>query len=253
MTTTSPAAPRTLADLVVAAPRPLLVGFDCDGVLSPIVEHADDAVLVPGIGELLGRVAGADGITVAVVSGRSLAGLEQFGFPSSVVLVGSHGAERAGRPMPPLESTERARLDRIDAAVTEAAAVAGDGAWIERKPASVVLHVRAADPARGERALDLLTRRAAEIPGAREKPGSAVLELIARSADKGSALTTLRDELGAATVVFTGDDRTDEDAFRSLRPGDVGVKVGPGPTAARHRIADTDDVLALVGAIADRL
>jgi trehalose-phosphatase len=253
MITTTTADPTDLAAIVAAAPRPLLVAFDCDGVLSPIVEHADDAVLLPGLPDLLARVAGVAGVTVAVVSGRSLAGLEQFAFPTDVVLVGSHGAERAGRPMPPLGSTELSRLDRIDAAVIEAAAVAGDGAWIERKPASVVLHVRSADPERGARALELLTRRAAEIPGAREKPGAAVLELIARSADKGSAVVSLRDELGAATVVFTGDDRTDEDAFRSLRPDDVGIKVGPGPTAAAYRIADPGDVLALVTALADRL
>ena len=46
--TTTTADPRTLAELAAATPRPLLVAFDCDGVLSPIVEHADDAVLLPG-------------------------------------------------------------------------------------------------------------------------------------------------------------------------------------------------------------
>ena len=30
-------------------PRPLLVGLDVDGVLAPIVDHADDATLLPGM------------------------------------------------------------------------------------------------------------------------------------------------------------------------------------------------------------
>jgi trehalose-6-phosphatase len=41
-----------------------------------------------------------------------------------------------------------------------------------------------------------------------------------------------------------GDDVTDEDGFRVLGPGDVGVKVGAGDTAAGRRLADPDAVRA---------
>ena len=49
---------------------------------------------------------------------------------------------------------------------------------------------------------------------------------------KGAAIDTLRTRLGADAVLFVGDDVTDETAFVRLRPGDVGVKVGEGETAA---------------------
>ena len=74
--------------------------------------------------------------------------------------------------------------------------------------------------------------------------GKAVLEFAVISTDKGEAVDILRDQHDASAVVFFGDDVTDEKAFRRLRDGDVGVKVGPGDTAAGYRIATPDDVAA---------
>ena len=58
--------------------------------------------------------------------------------------------------------------------------------------------------------------------------GKAVLEFAVISTDKGEAVDILRDQHDASAVVFFGDDVTDEKAFRRLRDGDVGVKVGTG-------------------------
>lgn len=45
--------------------------------------------------------------------------------------------------------------------------------------------------------------------------------------------------------VFAGDDVTDEDGFLAVQArGGAGVKVGPGTSAARHRLADTAAVRA---------
>ena len=68
------------------------------------------------------------------------------------------------------------------------------------------------------------------------------------TADKGSALQGLRARTGAAAVLYAGDDVTDEDAFAVLDAGagDVGVKVGPGPTVAAGWVGSPEDVTALL-------
>lgn len=74
--------------------------------------------------------------------------------------------------------------------------------------------------------------------------GKAVLEFAVIDTDKGEALDILRAEHRADAVVFFGDDVTDEKAFRRLTDGDIGVKVGPGETAAAYRVDAPEDVAA---------
>jgi trehalose-phosphatase len=231
-----------LARMTVDATRPTLIGLDVDGVLAPIVERADRAVLVPGMAEVLAELAGV--LPVAIVSGRSVDDLEQrYGFPEQITVVGSHGLEtRAGPPLV-LDNDERARLDSLIELAETGVEVAGTGAWVEHKPASVVLHTREADPQRAERATTLLLERAPGIDGAHAKQGHAVVELMCRTTSKAAAIGRLRHHIGAATVVFAGDDHTDEEVFAGLEPSDLSVRVGTGPTKARYRLADPTDVL----------
>jgi trehalose 6-phosphate phosphatase len=242
--------PADVAAVIAARPRPVLIGLDVDGVLAPIVDHADDAVLLDGMADAVGEVARMRQVHVAVVSGRSIDDLTRFGFDGALEVIGSHGMESRGRPMSPLDERERALLAHLDAAATSAASRAGGGAWVERKPASVVLHVRQADEASGAEALAMLADAAERAHGATSKAGSGVLEVFARHADKGSALVELADRLGAVTTVFVGDDVTDEEAFAHLGADDVTVKVGDAPTIARYRITDPDAVHTLLRSLA---
>jgi trehalose 6-phosphate phosphatase len=228
--------PTDLAADVCGSLRPLLVGLDIDGVLAPIVDHADDATLTPGVLDIISDL--AEVTPLAVVSGRDLAGIEaRFAFPPSILVVGSHGAEERGHPVR-LDGAEQDRLASLLELALTAARRAGEGAWVEQKPAAAALHVRLADPGRGLEALTWFEHAAGRVEGATAKAGHQVLEALVRPASKALAMAALRREVGAACALFVGDDVTDEEVFASFGDNDFTVRVGGGDTAARHRLAN---------------
>jgi trehalose-phosphatase len=243
--------PGSLASRAATLERPLLVGLDVDGVLAPIVAHAADARLLPGMLEV---VAGLAALTpVAVVSGRTVEDLGRFGFPDHVEMFGLHGMERRSERTVELADHEEARLQRLLVMASAAADEAGDGAWVEVKPASVVLHVREAHPEHGARSADELQRQAQDVTGVHVLPGKGVVELLTRATSKALAVAELRAEIGAGSVIFIGDDRTDEEVFEELGPSDCGIRVGSGATAARHRLDGPPEVLTFLRGLAELL
>jgi trehalose-phosphatase len=218
-----------------------LVAFDVDGVLAPLVGHADDAELLHGVHAALAAL--AERSSVAILSGRAVESLERlFAFPAGLDVIGSHGLEVRGAVSPRLDDDEQYTFDQLEIIATRGAEAAGDGAWVEYKPASVVLHTREAESALAEPAVRAVTNLARTIDGAQVKPGSDVVELLARTASKGDALLALAERLGRAPIVYLGDDVTDEDAFRVMADTDISVRVGSGDSCARFRLTGPADV-----------
>ena len=234
----------------LAQQRPLLLASDYDGVLARLRDEPGSAVPEPGIADLLTRLAAVDGVTVALVSGRGVADLQATsGLTGPFRWVGSHGAEFDG----PLPAELAHRRDELVSALSPLV-TAVPGAWLEVKPASAAVHVRTVpDRDAAARLLGDAAAGPGADPGLTAKPGKDVLELAVTDADKGSALLRLRDELGAAGVLYLGDDVTDEDGFTAIAPDGVSVKVGDGETAARYRVPDLDGVRDLLTRLAEAL
>ncbi len=240
--------PDELAGLIRPHLGAALVAFDVDGVLAPLVEHADDSSLSPGTLEALSALAAET--TVAILSGRALESLERlFGFPSALHVIGSHGLEIRGDDPPALDDDEQYTFDQLEIIGSRGVDAAGDGAWLEYKPASVVVHTRSADQTLAAPAVEAVTNLARMIGGAQVKPGRDVVELLARSASKGDALVGLSRRLDRRPIVYFGDDVTDEDAFRMMNDDDIPVRIGPGESAARYRLANPHAVSALLAAL----
>ena len=93
--TPSPITPAQLAEVIAPMLDSALVGFDVDGVLAPLVEHADASRLSPGVAESLAALSART--TGAILSGRSLESLERlFDFAANLYVIGSHGLEMRG-------------------------------------------------------------------------------------------------------------------------------------------------------------
>ncbi|WP_291278239.1 trehalose-phosphatase [Galactobacter sp.] len=241
--------------------RRLLVALDFDGTLAPFVDDPADARALPASARAIEELILAPDTVVAMVSGRSLASLRQVASPDPrVLLVGSHGAERyapaeygaadlaADLSLEAAETLGAAHLELVDLAQTHS------GAWVEEKPAGLVLHTRMVEPAAIPGLIhEATTRMQALGDGVHITLGKNVVEISVLPADKGQGLDWLRATTQADVVVFAGDDRTDENAFVRLDPasGDLGVKVGGGDTSAQYRVDGPGDVAVLLGTLAD--
>jgi trehalose 6-phosphate phosphatase len=230
----------------------LLIASDFDGTLAPIVVNAWEAAAPPPVLEALATLGDLPRTHTAIVTGRSLEQLGDLGpLPSSLVRIGSHGAEWGDRLLAPMTEDQAGVLVEARA---RAIALVHDapGARLEDKPTGFAVHVRAmTDRVRADALPAELARALADLPAVTLMHGKQVVEATVARTTKGIALSTLRDSIGATAVLFAGDDVTDETAFEVLGPNDVGVKVGEGPTAASYRVPDTAAVADLLIALAE--
>lgn len=226
-----------VAALSEARGAPLLVALDFDGTLSLIVPHPAQARPVAGALPVLARLAGSPGVTVALVSGRPVADLREVsGVTESVLLIGSHGAEWGGRDHKRLSDRQAETLRQVR---TEVAAMvdATPGAMIEPKPAGFAIHVRQAEPTAGAE-LHAAVQALARAADLHVLAGKSVLDVGVHPLDKGAAVMELRHRLGDPTVLFAGDDVTDETVMTAAQSTDITIRVGPGETSARFRVPD---------------
>ena len=208
-----------------------------------------DARPLPAAVAAIEALAALPDTTVALVSGRGLADLAAVsGLGAPVRLIGSHGGEfdAGDGAASMLDDAARERLGPAERGAARAGRRrAGGERWRTSRPGS---RCTCATPSArsAARVLDAVRAGPASRPGVETTPGKEVLDLAVLEVSKGVALDRLRERIGADAVFFAGDDVTDETAFARLRPGDVGVKVGDGDTAAEYRVPDPPAVAALL-------
>lgn len=241
--------------LETGAEVPALALFtDFDGTLVDIAETPDAVHIPSDLAERIDRLTREFDNAFAVITGREIADIDRFLSPLHLPIAGAHGSQRrrADGSMEELDEDLIAGAEEIARAI-EPLAVAHPELLIEPKPGAVALHYRQA-PDLAEACHRALEEVLADHPQYSLVEGKMVYEARPIGFDKGAALRAFMQEepfLGR-TPIFIGDDRTDEDAFRAAQElGGVGIKLGPGDTAARLRIADVASVHALIRGLGD--
>lgn len=219
--------------------------LDFDGTLTEIVESPGAVAVDPRLPATLAEIADALGGAVALVSGRTIAELDRLLAPARLPAAGLHGIEQRFadgkvRSNVPADGV----LEGIRAAL--AALAAGDRRLLlEDKGPAIALHWRQA-PERAEECRAAVHAALGGNGGYEVLDGKMVAEVKPVGADKGRAIAAFMEHAPFAGGVpaFAGDDLTDEHGFAAVNAlGGVTVKVGPGATVARHRVAGVPALL----------
>ncbi len=226
----------------------VLVAFDFDGTLAPIVQQPDAARMRPRTATAFRWV--CELYRCAVISGRSRQDIQERLDGAKVQeIIGNHGLESgaAGRV------EERRVCDWARALAP--LELRHPGLQIENKRYSLTVHFRRVRDKRS--ALAELRAALRSLGPVHQVPGKQVVNLLPSQAPhKGDALLHLRAELHADTAIYVGDDATDEQVFalgdaQSLLPVRVGRKATSRAWYYLDRQRDVDRLLALLVREAD--
>jgi trehalose-phosphatase len=182
-----------------------LLAFDFDGTLAPIRDDPAEVQLDRAAAALLAETTHMEGVVVAIVSGRDAGDLMARVDASGAYFITSHGLEIHApggvlvRDMPPLSIELHSELGRE---------IAASGLRLESKKHALALHWRGA-PYEAIAPIVELFRRWAKESHLDVIEGRCVLEARRPGGGKEEALRWLARAVGAARVVYAGDDITD--------------------------------------------
>jgi trehalose 6-phosphate phosphatase len=219
----------------------VLLAFDFDGTLAPIVADRDAARMRRRTLHLLDVVCRV--YPCAVISGRRQEDVRRRleGVPVRHVL-GNHGLQ-------PGDVDAAVFADLIELRRGLEVQLAGaPGIEVEDKHHSLALHYRRAPDRPGARAK--IQQVLSDVqPAFRVVPGKLVFDVVPEGAPhKGSALARLCSAEGVESAVYVGDDVTDEDVFRMADPERLlPVRIGRSQSsAAPYYLRDQRELDALL-------
>lgn len=203
----------------------VLLAFDFDGTLAPIVADRSAASMRTETRVLLDRVCKL--YPCAVITGRALIDIRGrlCGLPLNHV-IGNHGLE---------PSDDAAKFQHQVASVRpelEAALEGFPGVDIEDKSLSLAVHYRRSRSRKEARRA--IYDAVGGLASMRVVPGKLVVNVVPGGAPhKGDAVVRLRAQEGSDTAIYVGDDVTDEDVFELDQPGRLlSVRVGRSAASA---------------------
>ncbi len=240
------------AKSVFLTKKRLVFFLDYDGTLTAIVSRPDLAVLSQEMKETVKKL--SNKYTTAIVSGRMRQDVENLVGIDGIFYAGSHGFDIKGSNF----SMVKPEVEKLTPLIAQVVAKANKdlgsikGVLIEDKKFSVGIHYRLADEQKIPQIKAFCQNIIKNNPSLRLMEGKKVFEIMpAIDWNKGKAvrwiMQALKTEWYDASVVYIGDDTTDEDAFRVVRTRGTGILVSEKPkiSCADYLLSDPQEVRSL--------
>jgi len=225
--------------LALAAANNKALLLDYDGTLAPFKIDRAQAYPYPGINDILDKIIEVGNCRLAIISGRPVKEVTSLlKLKRTPEIWGSHGWERL------LPDAEYLAF-KIDIGMENGLKQAREWAIltdfkdrIDSKHGCLALHWRGLNSKTTEKIR--LSALESWNPIARDS-GLIItefdggIEIKAPGRDKGTAIKTIKSEIGSGVIAYLGDDLTDEDAFKALNNNGLKVLVNE-----QHRPSSAD-------------
>jgi len=230
--------------------------LDYDGTLVPFSRIPELATPSAATVDQLKRLSLAPANTVVIISGRDKDFLNEWFGAVNVHCIAEHGAFQKA-PGGQWQCT----IDPDQSWKTEIMPVLQkymdrcNGSFIEEKFSSLSWHYRNSPyeiaSLRSKELTEELRAAVAHENKLHVLEGNKVVEVKKAGYDKGVAAAKFVSDNAFDFVMAMGDDRTDEDVFRSLPAEAVTIKVGIKTTRAKYNIRSQGDVARFVGRLVE--
>ncbi len=222
---------------------------DFDGTLTPIRSDSEAVGLSPRVRKVLEKLA-SSGIMLGVVSGRKIADVQKRIRMKGIWYAGAHGLflrDPKTRSFSLVKPEQKARIWEATR-LLEKQIRGARGLWVEHKVATVALHYRGAPPKSQRIARDAVAKAMERDPNLTLLASKKVWGLLPDAqADKWGAISFImerehrRKPAGRWSLIFVGDDATDERVFARMHG--ISVAVGKkSKTAAKYWLRSPGEV-----------
>ena len=224
--------------------------LDYDGTLVPFARHPQEAMPDNDLLKLLAALGNDAKNNLTIISGREAATLEKWFKDVPVNLVAEHGAaiKRIEQPWSVEKDIDQSWKPVLRPTL-EMFVKRSPRSFIEEKNHTLAWHYRNVEPDLGfTRSRELLDNLFHLIRNGQLQviDGNKVIEIRVAGIDKGVAAKKIVDELNSDFVLVVGDDKTDEDMFRSVADKALTIKVGPGHSVAQYSVTNQTEIIKLL-------
>jgi len=225
--------------------------LDFDGTLVDFASDATDAVPSKELLDLLQKVADIPGNHLIIITGRQMNEIDKMVGHLPIDIIAEHGAMIREKAIWKTLIEGKTEWKKEVFPIIMSYNIINPNSFIEEKSYSLAWHYRNVEPKTGKadsRGLIKVLSRFTLDYDLKILDGNKVVEIICKNVNKGSAVLYLLNKMSYDFILSMGDDITDEDMFRILLDNNKAytVKIGPGDTCARYRLAGIQQVIALL-------